>query len=72
MIRHFCCRFSFFFYLTYLVVQNSIKIFQISGVCDGFDDGVKQTIKNINHSCLTVLSIKRFCSATYYSHLEED
>lgn len=46
----------FFFYFTYLVVLNSIKIKHLkSCLCDQFDDSVKQTIKNINHSCFAVL-----------------
>lgn len=65
----------FFFSFTYLVVLNSIKMKHFkSCLCDQFDDSVKQTIKNINHSCLTVLSLKLsiLYSATYniYVHYE--
>lgn len=51
---------GFLFYFTYLVVLNSIKIKHFkSCVCDQFDDSVKRTIKNVNHSCFTVLSLER-------------
>ena len=63
----------FFFYFTYLVVLNSIKIKHFkSCLCDRFDDTVKQTIKNINHSWFYCHSLKRHILFSYVRFMKID